>query len=851
MNFTYDTRQQANGGGGMGVTSVATGTGLTGGTITTTGTISLAPVNAGFLLANLTGSSAAPLPHSMSAILDYEFDNVEGGLIFRASTQWNFLAAGVAGQVLTTGGPGADPYWASANFNPDNTIYFAIGGDDGNPGTEDFPLLTLGQAVTNAQALIVGGATYVFIIGRGVGIDTSNVSVTESGLNIYAPGFQHDPVSGDAFTVDLSGGLSPSYFSCFLNSSAVTSGAKVVNLVGATAGIGGVTNFYYLGITDGDVYLNVPCNFASAIITGVLTANQPGTNVVVQQGIASQTQQTRLNLEGVLYGAAGSSFHGPVACTNAWRYPMRQIVQLSGDRTLSAGDSGFLFVNSTTNPYTVTLPDTTGQGTPPFVIGFEATFLNLSTGSISFVAGGVSTLIGSSIINGIAQRENCTLTAANTWEVDNVADSAPDGINYYFSKLIGSDTTGTGSETNPFASIGFTYAASGSPIHRVFIKSLDGEAYDEQLVLDNSNKFITASFANLQYSGEGDAITIIAAGAGIPIQLSTISAADGYAVNNTSSEIVVLETGALLQGDVLNSGSGLINVNAKIVGVNFTNTGAGNIYYNIDVRVGGTDSAGVIGVNILGTSSTWTAQSDITSVGGNISANSGFLFAQGNITSNSGNILANTGFIQATEGNIIAGTNGASGQFISYSASANTGNLITRATANTANVTTEITNQPTSVGTTHALPNVAISNATILVNALTQVDPSANIIYFDTTVTFDQLAGGASVPLVSTFFGGQYRVRDLKLVYNSLNLLGGDRDINITDGTSVYSTIPSASLITSSNSTWGSVSMPFDSVTPLNTLTQPGLDLSAIYTGGTTDYVSGEVTISGCWEKVV
>jgi hypothetical protein len=50
----------ATGGGSGSVTNVATGTGLTGGPISTTGTISLAPIAAGTILGNSTGSTAAP-----------------------------------------------------------------------------------------------------------------------------------------------------------------------------------------------------------------------------------------------------------------------------------------------------------------------------------------------------------------------------------------------------------------------------------------------------------------------------------------------------------------------------------------------------------------------------------------------------------------------------------------------------------------------------------------------------------------------------------------------------------------------------------------------------------------------
>jgi hypothetical protein len=53
------------------VSSVGTGTGLTGGPITSTGTISLAAVADGDVLADTSGSSAAPVPTALSAWLDH------------------------------------------------------------------------------------------------------------------------------------------------------------------------------------------------------------------------------------------------------------------------------------------------------------------------------------------------------------------------------------------------------------------------------------------------------------------------------------------------------------------------------------------------------------------------------------------------------------------------------------------------------------------------------------------------------------------------------------------------------------------------------------------------------------
>jgi hypothetical protein len=103
-----------SGAGAGTVTNIATGTGLIGGPITTTGTIAFATIANLSVLANISGSTAAPTPSTMSAILDAVFSATRGSVLYRGAAGWAALGAGTAGNVLTTGGAGADPAWAAA-----------------------------------------------------------------------------------------------------------------------------------------------------------------------------------------------------------------------------------------------------------------------------------------------------------------------------------------------------------------------------------------------------------------------------------------------------------------------------------------------------------------------------------------------------------------------------------------------------------------------------------------------------------------------------------------------------------------------------------------------------------------
>ena len=114
QNSTLQWLVFSSGGGGTGtVTFVNTGTGLTGGPITTTGTISLAAIANNTLLANTVGISAAPVPTSISTLFDSIFGVTQGAIIYRGASAWSALNPGSNGQFLETQGPAANPQWAN------------------------------------------------------------------------------------------------------------------------------------------------------------------------------------------------------------------------------------------------------------------------------------------------------------------------------------------------------------------------------------------------------------------------------------------------------------------------------------------------------------------------------------------------------------------------------------------------------------------------------------------------------------------------------------------------------------------------------------------------------------------
>lgn len=141
---------------------------------------------------------------------------------------------------------------------------------------------------------------------------------------------------------------------------------------------------------------------------------------------------------------------------------------------------------------------------------------------------------------------------------------------------------------------------------------------------------------------------------------------------------------------------------------------------------------------------------------------------------------------------------------------------------------------------------------TITSTAITLVPMVGNIFSFDVTVPQASLASGGSVTLVASSGTQKYKVRSLQLNSGGTNFSGGggDRLGQVTDGTTVYSVIPAATMQSLVNAQWGVTALPNPASAAINTSTAAGTNLVFKYSGGTTDYTAGSLVITGIVERV-
>lgn len=392
-NANYDTTWKTISGFGT-VQEVDTGTGLTGGPITLTGTVSLAPIASHTLLANITGGSAAPIPNTPSSVLDI-IGATQGDILYRDSGGWNALAPGSNGQILTSQGAAANPKWSAVGSGTVQSVGLSLPSIFTVSGSPVTTTGTLTAALANQNPNLVWagpgpGAAAAPSFRSLIGTDLPNPSATTlGGIQSFAgTGSQWIrsistsgiPASSQPAFSDISGSIASAQFG---------SQSQNAVLAGPTSGSGNPT---FRALAGGDLpnpgasslggvqsFAQVANQFLTQISTsGVVSSAQP--SFANLSGNASLAQLPLIGNNTILSNISGSSA-GPLANS------LSSVI----DSSIASTQGDILYRNGTI--WTALPPGTSGQ-----VLSTGGTAANPSWTTVS----GTGTVTNVATNNGLA-----------------------------------------------------------------------------------------------------------------------------------------------------------------------------------------------------------------------------------------------------------------------------------------------------------------------------------------------------------------------------------------------------------------------------------------------------------------
>jgi len=199
------------------VTSVATGTGLTGGPISTVGTISLASVAQNRLLGNITAGSAAPIALTLTAVLDAIMSSTQGAVLNRGASTWSASTEQSWTPALALGGAATGMTYATQGGQ-----YFTIG--------------YLVVATFNLVLSAVGSSTGVLTISTPVASGATN----RIGIGLIS---SYSNFTGITTVPWINIPASSSIGSCLVAGSATTTAIQDTNLANNT-GLAGLMVYF-------------------------------------------------------------------------------------------------------------------------------------------------------------------------------------------------------------------------------------------------------------------------------------------------------------------------------------------------------------------------------------------------------------------------------------------------------------------------------------------------------------------------------------------------------------------------------------------------------------------------------
>lgn len=123
----------------------------------------------------------------------------------------------------------------------------------------------------------------------------------------------------------------------------------------------------------------------------------------------------------------------------------------------------------------------------------------------------------------------------------------------------------------------------------------------------------------------------------------------------------------------------------------------------------------------------------------------------------------------------------------------------------------------------------------------------------ETTAGQAALASAGTVTVFDSAGSETWKVREIYLSGEGTNFSGGggDRDLEISEGSTIFTVIPAATLQALAAARWGDTGVPFPATAAhFTTATSAGGDILAQYSGGTTDYSAGQLKVVVIAERI-
>jgi hypothetical protein len=451
----------------QGITRITAAAPLSGGTITTTGTIGLtsngvtnaylATMSPYTIKANITSGTVAPTDATLTAILD-TLGSTQGMTLYRGNTSWSTLPSSGTNTLLSVSGPNANPAWQTLSYMIDNAINSASAqGTILYRGASSWSALAPG---TSGQILQTQGASAnpQWTSVSGIGTVTSvNASGGSTGLN-----FTGGPITSSG-TLTMGGTLGTGYGGTNLTSftsggavyatstSALTTGILPV----ASGGTGSSSPSLVAGtnVTISGSWPNQTINASGGGGSGTVTSvNVSGGTTGLTTSGGPITGSGTITLAGTLAIASG----GTGQTTASAAFNALSPITSTGDLIIGNGTNSATRLGIGTNGYVLTSNGTTASwaastgGVTSFSAGSTGlTPSTATTGAITLagtlaVANGGTGVTTSSGANSVVLRDaNANVTA-----------------NYLFAGY--SNTAAAGTTTTLTAASAFSYVVTGS-----------------------------------------------------------------------------------------------------------------------------------------------------------------------------------------------------------------------------------------------------------------------------------------------------------------------------------------------------------------------------------------------------